>query len=117
MPRSAPGMPRKMLPPPTAASIPELVVVSANTSPDSFSTTRSYRDASPNASPYAFSRRPDPCLFGADLDPNEPADGCILAELAHQLADGGLRVTDEGLVEEDRVLVEAIQTPLDDLRE
>src|SRR5690242_18782714 len=140
MPRSAPGMPRKMLPPPTttaistpssvfaaatssamrwttAASIPVPVVVSANTSPESFSTTRSYRDASPNASPYAFSWRRLRGLFGADLDPNEPADGGILAELADQLADGGLRVTDEGLLDEDRVLVEAVQPPFDDLRE
>src|SRR5260370_19322509 len=56
-------------------------------------------------------------LFGADVDPNEPADGCIFAEVADQLADGGLRVTDEGLLEEDRVLVEAVQPTLDDLRE
>src|SRR5437763_6524225 len=140
VPRSAPGMPRKMLPPPTttaistpssvfaaatssamrwttAASSPEPVVVSANTSPESFSTTRSYRDASPNASPYAISRRRTRGLFGTDLDPNEAADGRILAELAHELADGGLRVTDEGLLDEDRVLVEAVQPPLDDLRD
>src|SRR5947207_871764 len=101
----------------TAASIPEPVVVSANTSPESFSTTRSYRDASPTRLPTLSLGGRARGLFGADLDPNEPADGGILAELAHQLADGGLRVTDEWLLDEGRVLVEPVQPPLDDLRE
>src|ERR671910_221126 len=143
MPRSAPGMPRKMLPPPTttaistpssvfaaatssamrcttAASMPEPEAASANTSPDSFSTTRSYLDASPNASPYAFfaillvtTRR----LLVADLDPHEAADGRILAELAQQLADRGLRLADERLLDQDDTLVEGVDPAFDDLRD
>src|SRR3954454_22790131 len=137
MPRSAPGMPRKMFPPPTttaistpssvfaaatssamrwttAASMPEPVAASANTSPESFRTTRSYRDASPNAS--SLSLR-GPSLLGADLDPDKPADGGILAQLAEELADGGLRLPDERLLDEDGALVEAVQPTFDDLRE
>src|SRR5918994_1892219 len=143
MPRSAPGLPRKMLPPPTttaistpssvfaaatssamrcttAASMPEPEAASANTSPDSFSTTRSYLDASPNASPYAFfaillvtTRR----LLVADLDPHEAADGRILAELAQQLADRGLRLAEERLPDQDDTLVEGVDPAFDDLRD
>src|ERR687898_3625237 len=143
MPRSAPGMPRKMLPPPTttaistpssvfaaatssamrcttAASMPEPEATSANTSPESFSTTRSYLDAAPNASPYAFfavllvaTRR----LLVADLDPHEAADRRILAELPEQLADRGLRLADERLLDQDDALVEGVDPAFDDLRD
>src|SRR6266508_6274360 len=128
MPRSAPGMPRKMLPPPTTmaistpssaceaatssamrwtmwASMPKPVDVSAKTSPESFSTTRSYRDASPTRL----------LLLFADLDPDEPSDGCLLAELAQQLADRRLRLADERLLDENVRLVEAVQAAFDDL--
>src|SRR6266540_2230733 len=128
MPRSAPGMPRKMLPPPTtmaistpslawdaatssamrwtmSASMPKPVDVSAKTSPESFSTTRSYRDASPTRL----------LLLFADLDPDEPSDGCLLAELAQQLADRRLRLADERLLDENVRLVEAVQAAFDDL--
>src|SRR6266508_4194175 len=128
MPRSAPGMPRKMLPPPTTmaistpssaceaatssamrwtmwASMPKPVDVSAKTSPESFSTTRSYRDASPTRL----------LLLFADLDPDEPSDGCLLAELTQQLADRRLRLADERLLDENVRLREAAQAAFDDL--
>src|SRR5262249_32794428 len=139
MPRSAPGMPRKMLPPPTTtaistpsselaaatssamrcttpASMPEPVAASANTSPESFSTTRSYFDASPTRLLRSSSGRRRR-LFGADLDPHEPPDRRLLAELAEQLADGGLGLADERLLEEHDALVEPVDPALDDLRE
>src|SRR5262249_55094005 len=59
----------------------------------------------------ALSRR----LLGADLDPHEPADCCVLAELAEQLADRSLGLPDERLLHEDCALVEAVEPALDDL--
>src|SRR5712692_9861790 len=110
MPRSAPGNPRKMFPPPTttaistpsfecavatssamrwttSASMPNPMDVSANTSPESLSTTRRYRDVSLTA-------RPLVALLLAHLDPDETEDGGFLSETAEQLAHGGLRLAD-----------------------
>src|SRR5262245_22186020 len=138
MPRSAPGIPRKMLPPPTttatstpsselaaatssamrcttSASMPEPVAASANTSPESFSTTRSYLDASPTR--LLCSRGDRRRLLGADLDPHEPHDRCLRAELAEQLPHRGLGLADERLLDENGVRVEAVERSVDDLRD
>src|SRR5680860_742398 len=129
MPRWAPANPRKMLPPPTtiaistsrlarasatswamrptiASSMPKPVVVSENASPESLSTTRWY------LLPVMVR-----VLLLADLEPDEPADGGVGAETLHELADRGLGLADEGLLDQDLVLVERVEPTLDDLRD
>src|ERR671931_2553121 len=128
MPRSAPGIPRKMFPPPTttaictpssvcasatssairwttAASSPEPVDASAKTSPESLSTTRWYRDWSPTR---LF-------LLFADLDPHEPADLRVLPEAGEQLAHRRLGVADERVLDESVVPEEGVEAAFNDL--
>src|SRR5664279_1487828 len=134
MPRVAPTMPRKMLPPPTtiaistpsstrasatssairwttAASMPNEMLVSAKASPESFSTTRRNRLSVIGTPGFASG----PTLFLAHLDAGEPADLGLWSELLDELAHGELRVPHEALLEEDVVLVEAVQPALHDL--
>src|SRR5262249_21893622 len=53
----------------------------------------------------------------ADLDPREAADCGTAPQGFDELSDRRLRVADERLLEKDHVLVEAVEPPLDDLRE
>src|SRR6185369_12064708 len=133
MPRFSPLMPRQMLPPPTttaistpssrraavtssamrcttAASMPKPLSASANASPESLSTTRRYWlwciPPSVIVSPFPL------CGAGlrlADLDAREAPDGGIRPETRHQLADGGLGLLDEALLEEHVLLEEAVE--------
>src|SRR5262245_64947347 len=147
MPRFSPDIPRQMLPPPmtTAISTPRSrraswispairatisasmwcpVAAFSSASPDSFSTTRRKR--------LAMNRKPTPttrvvrCSPGypargrsllAHLHAGEAADLGVAAELGHELADRGLRVAHERLLEQHVVLVEAVEATLDDLRD
>src|SRR6266567_3354563 len=90
----------------TAASMPDPVDGSANTSPESLSTTRRYR----------LALTPARSLL-AHLDPDEPADGGLLAQTAQELPDGGLRFPDERLLDQHGVLVEGVQPAVHDLRD
>src|SRR5688572_218928 len=80
------------------------MVVSENASPESLSTTRRYL-----LSPIRWSS------VLADLDAGEAPDGGVLAEVFEQLADRGLGLAHERLLEEHVLLVEAVEPPLDDL--
>src|SRR5688572_31629046 len=82
------------------------MLVSANASPESLSTTRRYL-----LSPI----RPPSVL--AHLDPGEPANRCVLAESFEQLAHRGLGVAHERLLQKHLLLVEAVESPLHDLRD
>src|SRR5262245_4153492 len=94
----------------TAASIPMPVCASANASPESFSTTRPYRlrcaPPSDMSSPPSRSRALGPRAFDelgsglADLDAREAPHRGIRPEPRHQLADGGLRLLDESLLDQ-----------------
>src|SRR5262245_30457468 len=129
MPRVAPLMPRKMLPPPTtiaistpnsmrasvasdamrcttAESMPYPVVRSANASPESFRTTRRYRLSGIRA---PFRRGQDfgcvrplarEALLPADLDAREPAHLRIGTKRSDERRDRLLVVLHERLVEQ-----------------
>src|SRR5262245_34411395 len=126
MPRVAPDIPRQMLPPPTttaistpssarasatssamrcttAASIPKLVVVSANASPDSLRTTRRY----------SLSSLMIGTLVLAHLHAGEPRQLGVAAEAFDELGDAHLRVLHGRLLEQHDVLVERVEPALD----
>src|SRR6202166_2241174 len=119
MPPLAPIMPRKMLPPPTtmaistprsaralvtslamrcttSESIPKLIDLSANASPESLSTTRRYLLSDISGSLVCFR----PCVptggsLLADLDPGEAAHGGIAPEPGDKRPDGRLLILHE----------------------
>src|SRR5947209_14190158 len=133
MPRVAPLMPRKMLPPPTTtaistprstraaatssamrcttpASMPKLSDASANASPDSLSTTRRNR-LSPTVAPsplVTVSPWSRAVLLLAHFDAREPVHRGIRPERPQQLPDRRLRVAHVGLLDEHVVLVEGL---------
>src|SRR5471030_2063168 len=119
MPLVAPIMPRKMLPPPTtiaistprsaralvtsaamrcttSESMPKLIDLSANASPESLSTTRRYLLSDISNSPLASA---DGSLL-ADLDPSEAAHCGVAPELGDKRPDGRLLVLHGRLLEE-----------------
>src|SRR5215213_1118591 len=121
-------MPRQMLPPPTttaistpssarasatssatrcttAASMPKLMVTSANASPDSLRTTREYW---PTVA-WLMERT----LVLAHLHAGEPRELGVAAEVLDELGDADLRVLHGRLLEQDDVLVERVEPTLD----
>ena len=139
MPRVAPPMPRKMLPPPTttaistssslralvissamrcttAASMPYPIVVSANASPESLSTTRWYRlfvmgttlFRAPRDSPWVYA---SPILTRA-----KRRTVASLPRPSTSLPTVVFGILHERLLEERDLLVEAVDPPFDDLR-
>src|ERR1017187_1946206 len=100
------------------------MAVSANASPESFSTTRRYWLAATRL-PLSLDAglgylTPGPLrsvLVLADLDAREPADGGVRSKAREELTDGSFRLLYEGLLEQDDVLEEAVQAALDDLGE
>src|SRR6478609_3107212 len=158
MPRVAPDMPRQMLPPPTTtaistpssarasasssamrctttASMPKLMVPSANASPDSLRTTRRYWLSTVESLISVRSRRfaagrsgharcspgypaPDARSWGrtlvlAHLHAGEPRELGVAAEALDQLGDADLRVLHRRLLEQRDVLVERVEATLD----
>src|SRR5262245_45984756 len=133
MPRVAPLIPRQMLPPPTTiaistprsaralatssamrcttfASMPYPIVVSANASPESFSTTRLYWLPGIGVTlPWLAG------LFLAHLDTDEAPDLGLRAQTLDDLRHRRLGLLHEPLLEQAVVLEEAVETAGDDL--
>src|SRR6185437_3355375 len=124
MPPFAPIMPRKMLPPPTtmaistprsaralvtspamrcttSESMPKLIDLSANASPESLSTTRRYLLSAISSSfgPAGGRARVGASLL-ANLDASEATNGGIAAETGDERTHGGLLVLHERLLDE-----------------